>query len=228
VKADIDEAGTSGTPPLRRHVVKGPAKARVEAFSDGVFAIAITLLVLDVTLDHHSARGELWSDLIGLKFHYGAYAVSFLTIGIMWVSHHHMMTNVETVDHALLYRNLFLLAVVGFLPFPTSILADYVQGEGADNMRAAVGLYGISLTILSVAFMLLWIHIYRTPEIRPSSVTQADVRTDTSRACMSFLVDVVATALSPIAPWATLGLFATLVIVYAVVRPRSRAGRSSG
>jgi uncharacterized membrane protein len=205
---------------LRQAGAAGPSNARVEAFSDAVFAIAITLLVLDVRLDGHAAQGELWSDLGGLRYHYAAYAISFLTIGIMWVSHHHMMTNVATVDHALLYRNLFLLAAVSFLPFPTGVLADYVEGEGASNMRAAVGLYGLSLTILSTAFMMLWLHIFRTPGIRTPSTTAADVRTDTLRASISVVINVVATAISPVAPWVSLAVFATLVVVYAVARPR--------
>lgn len=194
-------------------------KGRVEAFSDGVFAVAITLLVLDITLAHHAGRGRLWTELGELKYHYAAYAISFLTIGIMWVSHHHLMTKLATVDHALLYRNLALLAVI---PFPTSVLSEYVHGQGGSNMRAAVSLYGITLTALSVAFLALWVHVYRSPEIRSAGVTQSDVRADTLRAGVSFVLDVVATALTPVAPWVSLGIFTALVIVYAVARPRAR------
>lgn len=198
----------------------GPSKGRVEAFSDGVFAVAITLLVLDITLDHKAGDGHLWRDLGELKYHYAAYAISFLTIGIMWVSHHNLMTNVVTVDHALLYRNLLLLAVICFIPFPTAILSEYVHGEGSKNMRAAVGLYGITLIALSAAFTLLWIHVYRTPTIRAPWISQADIRTDTVRSGVSVLIYVVSTALTPVAPWVTLSIFAALVIVFAVVRPR--------
>jgi len=197
-------------------------KGRVEAFSDGVFAVAITLLVLDITLAHHAGRGRLWAELGELKYHYAAYAISFLTIGIMWVSHHHLMTKLATVDHALLYRNLALLAVICFIPFPTSVLSEYVHGQGGSNMRAAVSLYGITLTALSVAFLALWVHVYRSPEIRSAGVTQSDVRADTLRAGVSFVLDVVATALTPVAPWVSLGIFTALVIVYAVARPRAR------
>lgn len=206
----------------RTPAVSALPKGRVEAFSDGVFAVAITLLVLDITLTHHAGSGQLWAELWELKYHYAAYAISFLTIGIMWVSHHHLMTRLATVDHALLYLNLALLAVICFIPFPTSVLSEYVHGEGGSNMRAAVTLYGITLTALSVAFLALWVHIYRSPNIRATGVTQSTVRVDTLRAGISFILDVIATALAPVAPWVSLGIFITLVIVYALARPRAQ------
>jgi len=209
----------STTPP-ERPAGGGPSKGRVEAFSDGVFAVAITLLVLNITLDRTAERGHLWSDLGQLKYQYAAYAISFLTIGIMWVSHHNLMTNVIAVDHALLYRNLLLLGVICFIPFPTGILSEYVHGQGGTNMRAAVGLYGITLIALSVAFTLLWIHVYRTPAIRAPWITQTDIRTDTIRSSGSVLIYVVATALSPVEPVVALVIFAVLVVVFALARPR--------
>lgn len=216
------------TLPSERPAVSGPSKGRVEAFSDGVFAVAITLLVLDIALHQKAGHGRLWSELGGLKFHYAAYAISFLTIGIMWVSHHNLMTNVATVDHGLLYRNLLLLAVICFIPFPTGILSEYVHGEGSANMRAAVGLYGITLIVLSATFTLLWVHVYRTPAIRAPWITQADLRTDTIRSGGSVLIYAVATAITPIAPWLTLAVFAVLVIVFALVRPRPQPHQPGG
>ncbi len=208
------------TAPPERPAVSGPSKGRVEAFSDGVFAVAITLLVLGITLSRPAGHGHLWSALGELKYQYAAYAISFLTIGIMWVNHHNLMTNVITVDHALLYRNLLLLGVVCFIPFPTGILSEYVHGQDGSNMRAAIGLYGLTLIALSAAFTLLWIHVYRTPAIRAPWITQPDIRTDMMRSGGSVLVYIAATALTPVAPWVTLIIFAVLVVVFAVARPR--------
>ena len=115
----------------------GPSTRGVEAFSDGVFAIAITLLVLDIRVPE-GHEGQLGRELLAIWPSYAAYAISFLTIGVMWLHHHHLMMFVDTVDRGLLYRNLGLLAVVGFLPFPTELLARYATGSGSDDRRVAV------------------------------------------------------------------------------------------
>ncbi len=201
----------------------GPAKGRVEAFSDGVFAVAITLLVLDITLEHKAERGRLWHDLGGLGFHYAAYAVSFLTIGVMWVTHHRLLANVATVDHVLMYRNLLLLAVIAFIPFPTGILSQYVHGEGAQNMRAAVGLYGLTMIALGVAFTLLWLRVYREPAIRAPGASLAAIRTDLVLAGVATLIYVAATALTFLTPLLSLIIFAVLVIGFTVAGPHTDA-----
>jgi uncharacterized membrane protein len=204
----------------------GPAKGRVEAFSDGVFAVAITLLILDITLDHKAAPGRLWQDLGELGYHYAAYAISFLTIGVMWVTHHRLLTNVAAVDHGLMYRNLFLLAVIAFIPFPTGILSEYVHGEGTQNMRAAVGLYGLTMIALGVAFTLLWLRVYRQPALRTPEASSMAIRTDLVRAGVATLIYVAATAITLFAPWLSLIIFAVLVVGFAVAGPRAQAKAS--
>ena len=198
----------------------GPSKARLEAFSDGVFAVAITLLVLDIALDHKAAPGRLWHELGALGFHYAAYAISFLTIGVMWVNHHNLMTFVRTVDHALLYRNLLLLGVICFLPFPTDILSEYVHGEGTSNMQAAVCLYGIAMFALALAFTLLWLHVYRTVEIRPGWVRQEVVSLHLKRSAIATFSYVPATAISFVAPQVSLAIYALFVFAFATVQLR--------
>ncbi len=205
----------------------GASKGRVEAFSDGVFAVAITLLVLDITLEHKATRGRLWHDLGGLGFHYAAYAISFLTIGVMWVTHHRLLGNVATVDHGLLYRNLFLLAVIAFIPFPTGILSQYVHGEGAQNMRAAVVLYGLTMIALGVAFTLLWLRVYRRPAIQAPGASPAAIQTDLVLSAVATLIYVAATALAFRWPLLSLIVFAVLVIGFTVAGPRTDAKRPS-
>ena len=145
---------------------------RLEAFSDGVFAIAITLLILDIAVPA-ARQGRLWAELGLLWPHYGAYAISFLTIGVMWANHHNLMHLVGGVDQALVYLNLALLAIVAFIPFPTAVLAAYlghvpedrsavIAGGGA-NAQAAIGLYGLTMIALATAFTLLWLHLRRRP-----------------------------------------------------------------
>jgi uncharacterized membrane protein len=129
------------------------SKGRLEAFSDGVFAIAITLLVLEIAVPHLEEPGELGQALRDLWPSYIAYATSFLTIGIMWINHHSVFRQLGEIDHRFHFLNLGLLMCISFVPFPTTLLADYAWG--GDGTSAALA-YGITLTITAIFFNLLW------------------------------------------------------------------------
>ena len=129
------------------------SKGRLEAFSDGVFAIAITLLVLEIAVPHLEEPGELGQAILDLWPSYIAYATSFLTIGIMWINHHSVFRQLGEIDHRFLFLNLGLLMCISFVPFPTTLLADYAWG--GDGTSAALA-YGITLTITAIFFNLLW------------------------------------------------------------------------
>ena len=126
---------------------------RAEAFSDGVFAIAITLLVLGLVLSGH---GPLTSQLLAAWPRYFAYVVSFLTIGIMWMNHHTILAHVARVDRPLLVINLFLLMGIVAIPFPTALVANNLTGPGGST--AAVT-YGLVMIAISLAFSGLWIYV---------------------------------------------------------------------
>jgi uncharacterized membrane protein len=128
-------------------------KGRLEAFSDGVFAIAITLLVLEIGVPHVEGSAGLGQALLDLWPSYLAYATSFLTIGIMWVNHHSLFRQLRETDHRFLFINLGLLMLISFVPFPTTLLADYAWGG---NGEAAAITYGVTLTITALFFNLLW------------------------------------------------------------------------
>src|SRR5215208_4821730 len=113
---------------------------RLEAFSDGVIAIAITLLVLDLRVPQEPADGlghALWFDLWP---NYFAYVVSFIVIGIIWINHHAVIGAVGRADRMTLVLNLLLLMTVAALPFTTSLVAEYLRGGGS-NARLAVAVY---------------------------------------------------------------------------------------
>src|SRR5437773_2144302 len=111
--------------------------ARVEAFSDGVLAIAITLLVLD--LSSRSSPGHVLADLLRQWPAYAAYLASFGLIGVIWVNHHQMFNGIAAVDTGLLWRNLALLLTVSVLPFPTAVLSNAFQhGNRCDEMAACI------------------------------------------------------------------------------------------
>jgi len=121
------------------------AKTRLEAFSDGVFAIAITLLVITLL--------EIRGDLAHHWPSYAAFAFSFLTIGVMWVNHHHLMDQFERADRVLLFLNLLLLMGIVFIAFPTGLVGQDIRGDGA---RAAALAYGCTGCYLAINFSLLW------------------------------------------------------------------------
>ncbi|MGZ4748803.1 MAG: TMEM175 family protein [Oryzihumus sp.] len=132
---------------------------RLEAFSDGVMAVAITLLVLDLHASPE-AGSSLAHQLVSEWPSFAAYAVSFFIIGIIWVNHHALMALVARVDRVLLFANLVLLLFVTTIPFTTSTLAAYLREGGADA-RVAVLLYGISMEGMAVSFTVILAHLVR-------------------------------------------------------------------
>jgi uncharacterized membrane protein len=139
---------------------------RLEAFSDGVYAIAITLLVLEIGVPAGSEE-----DLIGALLDewrsYLAYLVSFATIGASWLAHSAMTQHLEAVDRTLVRLNLLLLLVVAFIPFPTRLLAEY-SGAG-DAARVATTVYGVTLLLSALMTSAVWRWARRAALIDPSS-----------------------------------------------------------
>jgi uncharacterized membrane protein len=125
---------------------------RLETFSDGVFAIAITLLVLEFGVD--TATHDLGGQLLHIWPSYLAYVTSFMTIAVIWVNHHALFDLVRSVDRTLLFLNSLLLMVVAFTPFPTRLIAEFLR-EGNNEETAALS-YGITFVIMAVLFRLLW------------------------------------------------------------------------
>ena len=127
-------------------------RGRLEAFSDGVLAVAITLLVLDLHVDASEGHPSLGHQLRLLWPQISAYVVSFLVIGVIWVNHHALCLLIGTVDRTLLFVNLVLLLFVTTLPFTTSVLADFIGRHGGADARWAAALYGVSNTGMAFAF----------------------------------------------------------------------------
>ena len=185
---------------------------RAEAFSDGVFAIAITLLILAVGIDQALAKGDLKHQLLHLWPAYIAYAVSFLTIGIMWVNHHAVFSHFARVDRPLLLLNILLLMCISFTPFPTRVVADHVHG-GADRKAAAV-LYGGTMTLTAICFFAVWIYGSRRL-LRPD----AD-RREVSGITRSYLPGAptyaAATLIALASPVASLIMYGAIAVFYAI------------
>jgi uncharacterized membrane protein len=125
--------------------------SRLEAFSDGVFAIAATLLVLEFTIRSH---GDLGNQLLHLWPAYLAYATSFLTIGIIWMNHHFCVETMARADRVLMFLNVLLLITVAFLPFPTRLVAHYLQHGGGE--QAAVYVYDATFVLMALIYNVWW------------------------------------------------------------------------
>ena len=128
---------------------------RLEAFSDGVFAIAITLLILEIKVPHHAEPGSLMESVVHLWPSFLAFSTSFFTIGVMWMNHHRLFTLIGITDQRLLVLNGLLLFGITFVPFPTAFLAEYIAHP--DGWIPAA-LYNATFLFCAIWFNLLWRH----------------------------------------------------------------------
>lgn len=191
---------------------------RLESFSDGVIAVAITLLVLNITVPtveatHHGvdlghALGAQWPV-------YAAYVTSFFTIGIIWINHHVMVNRLARPDHSILMLNLVLLLSIAVIPFGTSLLAEYLrEGHGA---KLAAAVYGGILLLMALAFSLLDRQIYlHRPHLLKGDLTLEQRRRILARARLGLVPYVIATALAAVSPYATLAICLGLAVFYAL------------
>ena len=146
-------------------------KGRVEAFSDGVFAVAITLLVLNLKVPIPSG-GSLVHQLLKQWPEFAAYLISFMVIGIIWVNHHTLMAKLARVDRSMLFLNLLLLLVVVLIPFPTSVVAQYLRHGGWDA-KVAVAFYSAVMEAMSLAFTAIYLWAGSHHELLDESVDVA-------------------------------------------------------
>jgi len=190
---------------------------RIEAFSDGVFAIAITLLVLEIGVPE-SDFDDLWHGIAHQWPSYLAYATSFITIGGIWMVHHAMFRRLRYANTRVMQVNLLLLMAVSFLPFPTKLMAEAIRTTDAE--RAAVIFYGLSLFAISIIVGALWGVVARDPELLEPDVSENEVNAILLRTTpgLGFYAAVIAVAI--VAPH--LAAFGYLVIaIVAVANVRS-------
>ena len=187
---------------------------RVEAFSDGVFAIAITLLVLDIAVPRPRS-GRLAHALAAQWPTYLAYAVSFFIIGIIWVNHHAVFTALDRADRALLMINLLLLAWVVLIPWPTSLIAHYMTEGGADERVAAL-VYAGTMAGMGVSFSALWVYATRHRRLVAAWLSDEQIRTRTARFVVGAPLYLIAMAASSIAAVMSVAIIGVLAVYYAL------------
>jgi uncharacterized membrane protein len=199
--------------------------SRLEAFSDGVFAIAITLLVLEIPVP--DAEGKLTDALIDQWPVYAAYVVSFATIGIIWINHHAVLGYLRRVDRGLLLLNLLLLLWVGLIPWPTRLLAEYMESGGADE-RAAALVYAITMTLMGVAFGSTWLYITRHEALWKRGLTAADMRGRTRSFTIGAPIYALSIGLALVSAPACLVVNALLAVFYALPSGGAMAHATDG
>jgi uncharacterized membrane protein len=184
---------------------------RLEAFSDGVFAIAITLLIIEVGVNEEG--GTLAQRLAEQWPSYVAFVVSFAMIGILWLNHHHMFRSIRVADHGLFVLNLVLLLVVSFIPFPTKIVGEELHGTFADRRTAAL-FYGATFVALSIAFNALWLWAAHGRHLIEPGTPQASIDAHTRRTLLSIPTFMVATLISFWSPEVALVLYGIIAFSY--------------
>jgi len=189
---------------------------RLEAFSDGVIAVAITLLVLNIKVPAPPLQpGQTLAHELGINWPvYAAYITSFLTIGIIWINHHVMIRRLREPDHMILFLNLLLLMSIAVLPFATSLMAAYLRESQGQHLAAAI--YSGSFLLMAVFFGALNRHILVVkPHRLHEPISVARRRQILSRSVSGLIPYAIATALAVVSSYATLAICAALAVFYA-------------
>jgi uncharacterized membrane protein len=188
--------------------------ARLEAFSDGVLAVAITLLVLDIKVPPPGGKG-LAHELLEQWPAYAAYVTSFVTIGIIWINHHAMISRLRKADHKILILNLLLLLSIGVLPFATALMSAYLQESSGEHLAAAI--YSGAFLVMSIVFTLLNRYILLGEhDNRHPGLSLEERQRILSRALSGLLPYAIATPLALLSPYVTLAICAGVACFYAL------------
>ncbi len=187
---------------------------RLHALIDGIFAIAMTLLVLDLPRPHDTTH--LAHELLSQWPSYAAYLVSFVTVGLVWIEHNGMMSAVREINRRFLERTLLLLLFVSIIPWPTAIAAEYAS-KGSPAAGTAAILYAGTMLFMGLSFWSGWRYL----AVHPSMVAEAArgaFGAGARRALLGALIYVLAIALAPISSTASFGVDAIIAIYFALSR----------
>ena len=186
--------------------------ARLEAFSDGVFAIAATLLVLELRVPEDGA--DLVARLAALWPAYAAYLVSFMTIGIIWVNHHTLLEHCQRADRRFLYLNLLLLVAVGIVPFPTALVGRYILSD--QGATAALVVYGLGALLIAIAFSGVFFYATAGGHLIGDAAEARRLRRDGRLFPIGLVSYAAGIALAFVEPKASLALYALTAAFYAL------------
>jgi uncharacterized membrane protein len=202
---------------------------RVEAFSDGVLAIAITLLVLDLKIPE-GEPGTFAHQLVSQWPAYLAYLASFFYVGVIWVNHHALFARISRVNNGVLWRNLAMLLIVSVLPFPTATLAAAMQHGTHGDRLVAITFYALIAAAMAGTWLLMFAYLDRHRELVHGHVPAGFFREERRRAVLGIVSPIAAIVIGLVAPAIALVTFVLMPIFYALTTegwtPRTRAAGS--
>ncbi len=208
---------------------EGFGKSRIEALADGIFAVAMTLLVLEIKLpptEFYATEGELFQRLLSLESNLTIYVISFLVLGMFWVSHHYQFHFVQRTDRALLWINLVFLLAVSTVPFSTALLGQHI------HLWLPFPIYSANLLVLVGFFYLNIRYVGRHPALSSPSLTPEIVRGFKIRQGFFALVPVLSMLVALYSPRIALYLYFLLALLHFVpkgeVRDSPAPDKSSG
>jgi len=182
---------------------------RLEAFSDGVIAVAITLLVLGISVPGKSSRHSFAHQLLHQWPEYAAFVISFLTIGIIWINHHSMITRLRVADHTILLLNLVLLMTISILPFATDLVAEHLE------QPVAAAVYAAAFLVMALAFSFLNRYILLARPHYLGTPLSAERRRQILHRSLTGLVPyAIAVPLAFVSSYITLAICAALAVFY--------------
>lgn len=193
--------------------------ARLEAFSDAVFAIALTLLVLDL---RPPASGTFVEALQDEWPTYLAYLIAFLTIGSIWLSHHNAFTRIARADPVVLLLNLVLLLGASLVPWPTALISRALRDGHHDDQVAAILVYSLVTVLVSLPWSLLSSRLFRRPHLLESDTERDWMRRNAWQSGSSVVIAVVASAIAFFAPIASLVLYVVVPTAFLIGSARTR------
>jgi uncharacterized membrane protein len=186
--------------------------SRVEAFSDGVFAVAITLLVLQFGIPQVQS-GKLFSALLGQWPQLVTYVASFLTVGVVWVNHHAIFRGLRAVDRTIQFINLVLLLCVVLVPYPTELLGRYLNSPSNGSVAAAF--YAVVMTTMSISFQVLVIWALTHPNLLQPEVGVRSLRTVMPRFGVGLITYAASIALAFVSAQLVVAIYGVTAVYYA-------------
>jgi uncharacterized membrane protein len=185
-------------------------KQRLEAFSDGVYAIVITLLILDIRIPEVPSQ-RLGPALAGMLPQVFTYVLSFFVVGLYWFAHHRVSQNVQRIDGTFIWLNLVWLLFVSVMPFPTSLLGRYPL------QAIPTAIYGIDLVLANVTGFLITVYLQRHPDLCVKPISSATLRSQVPVYLITNGMYAAAIALGWVMPWVSYCIYA-LVLAWLMVR----------